>query len=76
MPPQMKPVFSQSVREIGHDAATGELHVTWVNGRRSVYSGVPAELAEQASKAWSVGKFVHEKIKPVHEHRYHGGEDA
>ena len=71
MPPQMKPVFSQSVREIGHDAATGELHVAWANGRRSIYAGVPAELAEHGMKAWSVGGFVHEVLKPNYQHRYH-----
>lgn len=57
-------------REIGYDAGTGELTVTWTNGRRSAYAGVPEELAVQLSKAASVGQMINTEIKPNYPHRY------
>ena len=72
--PNMKPVFSNMVTGIGHDAATNELFVQWPNGKISVYANVPAELADQAGKATSVGKFLHEQVKTKFEHRYLGGD--
>ena len=64
------PVFSSQVSEIGYDAASGELLVTWKNGRQSAYSGVPEDVALALSKAPSVGQMLNTEIKPIYPHRY------
>lgn len=72
--PQMREVYSSNVRKIGHDPQTGELHVQWENGRTSVYGDaetpVPADVAKQVMNSASVGKAVHNLIKPTYSHRY------
>jgi len=70
----IKPVYSSSVQGIGFDPERQELHVAWPSGKVSVYSGVPAALADDVSKAWSVGKAVKEQIVGNFEHRYAGEE--
>ncbi len=69
MPP-MTQVHSTHVDRVGYDADTQELHVTWKNGKTSVYSGVPAQTADAARTAWSVGQFVQSEIIPNFPHRY------
>jgi hypothetical protein len=65
-----KSVFSSMVSEIGYDTDTQELLVTWNNGRTSAYSGVPEGVAEQLSKAPSVGQMINSDIKGAYSHRY------
>jgi len=68
--PAMTPVWSSHVTAIGHDPDTNELHVTWDTNRTSVYSGVPADLADQVTKSWSVGEALRTMVKGQFEHRY------
>lgn len=70
MRPVMVDVYSSHVARIGHDAQSGELHVEWDTGKMSVYSGVPAAVAEQVQNAWSVGSALREHVKGVYSHRY------
>ncbi len=66
-----KDVHSEVVERIGYDAETQELHVKWRRGGRvSIYDDVPADVASQASTAWSVGKFLEENVKRSYPHRY------
>mgnify|MGYP001614676642 CR=1 FL=1 len=65
-----KPVYSSNVQEIGYDEEKQELYVTWTRGKRSVYSGVPAELAADLVHAPSVGTMLNSEIKPYYAHRY------
>ena len=65
-----KNVFSSNVQSVGYDSASGDLIVTWNTGKRSAYAGVPEDLAEQVSKAASVGSFLNAEIKPNFSHRY------
>ena len=65
-----KSVFSSNVSEIGYDDETQELLVTWKNGRKSAYAGVPEGLADQVSRAGSVGGMLNSDIKPFFGHRY------
>jgi hypothetical protein len=65
-----KDVYSSNVSSIGYDPDTQELSVTWSKGKRSIYSGVPEELAEQLANAPSVGSMLATEIKPYYEHRY------
>jgi hypothetical protein len=70
MPPVMRSVYSSHVNRIGYDNETGELHVQWDSGKTSVYSGVPAQLADETMNSWSVGKSLSTSIKPTFPHRY------
>ena len=70
MPAKMRDVFSSHVNQVGHDPETNELHVAWDNGKTSIYSDVPPEKFEQVANSWSVGKALHQMIKPSHPHRY------
>ena len=63
-------VFSTMVNAIGYEAESGEMIVTWKNGRQSSYSGVPEDVAMQAATAASVGQFLNSEIKPIYPHRY------
>jgi len=67
----MQDVFSSHINQIGHDPDTGELHVAWDSGKRSIYSGVPADVAQTVMRSWSVGKALTTKVKGgQYEHRY------
>ena len=63
-------VYSSNVQQVGYDPETQELSITWSKGKRSIYSGVPEELAEQLANAPSVGSMLNEEIKPYFGHRY------
>ena len=65
-----KEVFSTNVASIAYEEEGGRMFVTWLKGRRSVYSGVPEELALQAASAPSVGSFLNSEIKPNFAHHY------
>lgn len=70
MPVEMKDVLSSNVESVGYDADTSELLVRWKSGKTSAYSGVDAQQADRAQKAWSVTDFINAEIKPRHGHRY------
>jgi hypothetical protein len=65
-----KDVYSSNVSTVGYDTDTKELSITWTKGKRSIYSGVPEELAEQLVNAPSVGSMLNSEVKPYYGHRY------
>lgn len=66
-----RPVFSEMVSEVGYDEEKQEMSVVWKkSGKRSVYSGVPEQVAVDCSNAPSVGQFINSDIKPNYGHRY------
>jgi hypothetical protein len=65
-----KEVYSSNVSTVGYDEETKELTITWAKGKTSIYSGVPAELAEQLASASSVGSMMRTEIVPYYPHRY------
>jgi hypothetical protein len=65
-----KEVYSSNVQMVGYDEKTKELIVTWTKGKRSIYSGVPEELAVQIVNAPSVGSILNLEVKPYYPHRY------
>ena len=65
-----KSVFSSNVQSVGYDEQTKDLIITWKNGKRSAYNGVPEELADELSRAPSVGTMLNSEIKPNYSHRY------
>ena len=63
-------VYSSNVQTVGYDEEAKELIITWTKGKRSIYSGVPEELAEQLANAPSVGSMLNTEIKNYYPHRY------
>jgi hypothetical protein len=63
-------VYSSMVSEVAYDSNTNELHITWNSGRRSAYSGVSEDVANQVANAPSVGQAVNQLIKGSYNHRY------
>lgn len=63
-------VFSTMVNEVGWDDETSDLIITWNNGRKSAYSGVPEDVALALSNAPSVGTMLNAEVKPYYKHRY------
>jgi hypothetical protein len=57
-------VLSSRVTKVGYDAANAQLYVVWARGRTSVYHGVPADVADEFSKSWSVGEAVNSMLAP------------
>jgi hypothetical protein len=71
MPDWSKDVVSSNVANVAYEEEGGRLIVTWNKGsRRSVYSGVPEELALQVASAPSVGSILNSEIKPYFGHHY------
>lgn len=66
----MRGVYSSNVRMVGHDPDTNEMVVDWMNGKRSIYSGVSYEKFLSVANSWSVGGEIHQQIKGHHAHRY------
>jgi hypothetical protein len=68
---EWRSVFSSNVDSIAYNAETLELFVRWTRGRKvSVYEGVPDDVADEAMRAYSVGNYIREEIKPNYRHRY------
>lgn len=55
-------VLSSWAAEIGYDAESQTMFVKWAKGGVSAYEGVPADVAEEVSKSWSVGDSLKTKI--------------
>ena len=62
-------VFSSSATQVGYDDETGEMLVTWKNGKVSAYK-VSEDVADEVSRAASVGGYINDEIKPHFPHRY------
>lgn len=69
MPPVMTNVFSSHVEKMGYDPEAQELYVQWTGGKTSIYSGVPADVADRVSRSWSIGQAMAE-VKAAYAHRY------
>lgn len=65
-----RPVYSTMAAEVSYDDESQEMIVTWTNGKRSAYSGVPEQVALDLSNAPSVGGMINSEIKGVYPHRY------
>jgi hypothetical protein len=63
-------IYSSHVRTMSYRNEQQELAVTWDTGKTSVYSGVPAQLADEVSLSSSVGKALIANVKTKFPHRY------
>lgn len=61
---KLEPVTgSSSIKAIGHDPATGKLHVQFHNGNTYEHDDVPLEKVAAFTGAVSQGKFYNSKIR-------------
>lgn len=61
----MKPVLSDMVAEVGWDDQTQEVLVKFKKGgKTAAYKGFDESVADQLSKAYSVGSMFLNEIKP------------
>jgi hypothetical protein len=62
------PVASSMVSEVAY-TDSGDMVVTFANGKEGMYSDVPEEVALRLSKAPSVGEMMHSEIIPTYSYR-------
>lgn len=65
MIPEMTPVSSSNISEIGYDDATQEVYVRFLNGSLYVYKGVPQVEFDGLLNAPSIGSYLHRNFKNV-----------
>jgi hypothetical protein len=66
MMPQMTPVSSSNVAEVGYDEQAQEVYVRFLNGSLYVYKGVPKFEYEGLLNAPSAGSYLHRNFKNVY----------
>jgi hypothetical protein len=67
MPQWMKPVFSEMISEVGWDDETQELLVKFSKGgKTAAYKGADEGVAEELSRAASVGSMFLKEIRPFY----------
>lgn len=62
--PNMVPVDSSNVAQIGYDSDNIELYVEYISGQIYVYSGVPESTYEELLSSDSKGSYMNREIKP------------
>lgn len=67
--PMHMPVNSSTINTVGYNPDTQELHVKFHGSGTYVYHNVPEETHKAFMASDSKGKFLHNNIKGVHEHR-------
>jgi hypothetical protein len=66
--PEMLPVTSSAVAAFGYDACHRDLYVRFrETGETYVYHHVDLETAHEFASAASMGAYLNQQIKPVHE---------
>ena len=66
MTPDMIPVSSSNVSEIGYDEKNETVYVRFLNGSLYIYKGVPVTYFEGLKNAPSVGSYLHRNYKNVY----------
>lgn len=59
---------SSNIKEMGHDAETNTLYVTFQGGARYSYADVPRALYTKGVESDSPGKWLHAEIKGKFKH--------
>ncbi len=67
---------STVIRRFVYDETEQQLWVEFVTGRRYVYSGVPAEVAQALGSAFAKGVYFNTRIRDRFPHREVTHEDA
>lgn len=63
---QSIPIDSSMIRAASYDEASQELHITFKNGARYVYSSVPQEEADALASAESAGSYFISAIRDAY----------
>jgi KTSC domain len=64
-------IYSSSVAAWDYDEPSQTLLIRWSDsGKTSAYEGVPAPLAEDTMKSYSVGTALRNNVMGVYKHRY------
>jgi len=64
--PQMQPVSSSNVAELGYDGAAQIVYVRFLNGTLYIYKGVPQSEYDGLLNAPSIGSYLHRNYKNVY----------
>ena len=62
-------VYSKMCQTVGYDTDNQEMVVTWTNGKSTAYADVPEDVADQCSRAGSVGDYINMEIKGRYSYR-------
>ena len=62
--PDMTPVDSSNLLQVGYDAGSQDLYIEFVEGRTYVYSAVPETTYQELMDADSKGSYFNREIKP------------
>ena len=63
MPVEMTPVSSSNLSAVGYDPEAQEMTIEFQSGARYVYSGVPAEVAEELRTSSSPGSYFYRNVR-------------
>lgn len=66
MVPDMFPVSSSNVAEVGYDVNNQTVYVRFLNQSMYIYKGVPENEFENLKNAPSVGSYLHRNFKNVY----------
>ena len=64
--PEMLPVSSSNIANIGYSEENQEVYVQFLNGSIYVYKGVPQHEFENLRDAPSLGSYLHRNYKNVY----------
>jgi hypothetical protein len=64
--PQMQPVSSSNVAELGYDEANQIVYVRFLNGTVYTYKGVPQFEYDGLLNAPSIGSYLHRNFKNLY----------
>jgi len=67
--PDMIPVDSTNISQIGYDTTSEELYIEYTSGQIYVYSGVSQGTYEELLYADSKGSYMNREIKPNYDWR-------
>ena len=67
--PDMTPVDSSNLLQIGYDESTQDLFIEFQDNRTYVYSAVPESTYQELMDADSKGSYFNREIKPNYECR-------
>jgi hypothetical protein len=63
--PQMQPVNSSNVAELGYDLNSQNVYVRFLNATLYIYKGVPEAEFNSLLNAPSIGSYLHRNFKNV-----------
>lgn len=64
--PEMIPVSSSNIAELGYDKTNQVVYVRFLNGTLYIYKGVPLYEYENLLNAPSIGSYLHRNYKNVY----------